>query len=95
MVQASKMMDSAMHTARDSMHNIRDVASHKLHDFSEAASEKMHHMGEMASEYTHLGRQKARDMARCTADMVQERPIQSTLIAVGLGCLLAAFFVRR
>jgi ElaB/YqjD/DUF883 family membrane-anchored ribosome-binding protein len=95
MVQASKLMDSAMHTARDSMHIIRDVASHKLHDFSEAASEKMHHMGERASEYAHLGKEKARDMARCTADMVRERPVQSTLIALGLGCLMAAFFVRR
>ena len=95
MVQASKMMDSAMHTARDSMHNVRNVASHKLHDYSEAASEKMHHIGELASEYAHFGRQKARDMARCTADVVRERPVQSTLIAVGLGCLLAALFVRR
>ena len=71
------------------------MASHRLHDFSAAASDKLHHMGEIASEYAHVGRQKARDMARCTADMVQERPIQSTLIALGLGCLLAACFVRR
>ena len=95
MVHASKMMDSAMDTARNSMHNIRNVASHKLHDLSEAASDKMHHVGERASEYAHLGRQKARHMARCTPDMVHERPIQSTLIALGFGCLLAALFVRR
>ncbi len=51
MVHASKMMNSAIDTARDSMRSAGNVASHRLHDFSAATSDKLHHMGEMATDY--------------------------------------------
>jgi ElaB/YqjD/DUF883 family membrane-anchored ribosome-binding protein len=59
------------------------------------AQDKLHRFGKMASDYADAGRAKAGDLAHWTRDEVCERPVQSTLIAIGLGCLIAACFVRR
>lgn len=85
------MVGAVRHAVDEAMHGMRGSAA----QMSDTAVRQMHHFGELASDYARMGQKKASEFAHWTAEEVTERPLQTTLIAVGLGCLIAACFVRR
>ena len=82
-----------------SIENLRDQAqeagrevAQKVHQVGEDIADKAHYLGEqgkaIASEYYQQGRQQAADWERQLEQQIREKPIQSLLIAGGIGLLL-------
>ncbi len=61
----------------------------------DAAQEKLGQMGERASAYCEQGREKAHGVACACEQYLRERPLQSVLMAAGIGWLLGRFGKRR
>jgi ElaB/YqjD/DUF883 family membrane-anchored ribosome-binding protein len=88
-----------------SIENLRDQAqeagrevAHKVGQVGEDIAEKAQYLGEqgkaIASEYYQQGRQQAADWERQLEQQIREKPLQSLLIAGGIGLLLG-ILVRR
>lgn len=83
---------SSMETLRDQAQEAgRDVA-HRVQQVGEEIAEKAQHLGqygkEIASEYYQQGREQAAVWEHQLEQQVREKPIQSLLIAGGIGLLL-------
>ncbi len=61
----------------------------------DVAQEKLQKMGETASEYYHQGLEKARGWEQGLESYVREKPVQSILIAAGVGLLFGFLWTRR
>ena len=61
----------------------------------DAAQEKLGQMGERASAYCEQGREKAQGIACACEQYLRERPLQSVLMAAGVGWLFGRFGKRR
>jgi hypothetical protein len=83
-----KMAQRALHGAMESLQHTAAGARHMAQD-------NFHRFGKKAAEFADSGKAKAQVLAQWTRDEVCDRPVQTTLIAVGLACLVAACFVRR
>jgi ElaB/YqjD/DUF883 family membrane-anchored ribosome-binding protein len=70
--------------------NLRDMGG----QVRDAASEKFNQLREQASEYYEQGRQRAREWEQGLEEYVHEKPLQSLLIAAGIGALIG-FLWRR
>ena len=70
--------------------NIRDMGS----QMRDAASERFNQLRDQASQYYQEGRQRAEEWERGLEEYVQEKPIQSLLIAAGVGLLLGILWKR-
>ena len=91
-------IDNAKSSARTAEANIRDAAGHvraiggtvqdNLRDFAYEA-------GQRVNDYVSAGRERAQHVAEDYADTVRERPIQTSLIALGLGVIVGIFLNRR
>ena len=64
-----------------------DVAE-RVGDLSEAAVDR-------ASRYYRRGRDAMQHSARSVEHYVEEQPIRSALVALGIGCLICAALIRR
>lgn len=71
--------------------NLREMGS----QVRDAASEKIGQLRDRASEYYEQGRRRAAEWEQNLESYVQEKPIQSLLIAAGVGMLLGIFWRRR
>ena len=58
------------------------------------ATEKYAEMRDQASEYYEQGRQRAMEMEQSLEQYVHDKPIQSLLIAAGVGVLLGMLWKR-
>ena len=65
------------------------------HLTKEAAQETLRDTRQSASELYDQGRRKAGDLEAQVAEYVKEKPVQSVLIAAGVGLLLGALLSRR
>ena len=82
--------------------NLREGAS-KLHEgvrdmgnqVREAATEQYEKLRETAAERFEEGRQRARDVERSLEQYVHDKPIQSLLIAAGVGMLIGVLWRRH
>ena len=77
--------------AMEGRHALRDVAStaaETLHDVSGTARDA-------ASRYYRQGRNTLYHSARDLEHYVEEQPVKSALMALGIGCILAALLIRR
>lgn len=61
----------------------------------DAAQEKLRQLRANASERCQQGRDKVRQAERAVERFIQSRPLQSVLIAAGLGAVLGGFWFRR
>ena len=61
----------------------------------DAASEKFTQLLDQASDYSKQGRERAREWEQNLEEYVQEKPIQSLLIAAGVGMLVGLLWRRR
>jgi len=73
----------AAQSVRNLGENVRDAASEKFND-----------LRDQARDYYEQGRDRAREWEQGLEDYVQEKPIQSLLIAAGVG-MLFGFLWRR
>ena len=70
--------------------NLRDAGS-QLRD---QAQEKYNQLRDQASQYYEEGRQRAQEWEQGLESYVQEKPIQSLLIAAGVGMVLGILWKR-
>ena len=61
----------------------------------EAAQEQLGHVRDNATECYEQGRDKVRGAARTVEQYIRERPVNSVLVAAGVGLLLGRFWMRR
>jgi|GEM_PF-4190853 len=81
---ARKMASQGQRMMRDSAADM----THGLHDMSDAAVD-------MASNYYRQGSRALRGSAGAVGHYVEEQPVRSTLVALGLGCLICALLIDR
>ena len=70
--------------------NLRDLGG----QVRDTAREKYQHLSEQAQEYYDQGREKAREWEQGLESYIQEKPLQSVLIAAGVGVLLGLLWKR-
>jgi ElaB/YqjD/DUF883 family membrane-anchored ribosome-binding protein len=70
--------------------NIRNLGS----QVRDQATEQYNQLRDQASDYYEQGRQRAMEMEQSLEQYVQEKPIQSLLIAAGVGMLLGILWKR-
>src|SRR5579863_1579159 len=70
--------------------NLRDLGG----QVREQAREKYQHLSDQAQEYYEQGREKAREWEQGLESYIQEKPLQSVLIAAGVGVLLGLLWKR-
>ena len=77
-------------TAKDVQQKVRDAGS----QVRDAAAEKMNDLRDQAGEYYEQGKQHAQEWEQGLEDYIREKPIQSLLIAAGVGMLLGILWKR-
>ena len=70
--------------------NIRDMGG----QVRDAATEQYNNLRDQATEYFQEGRERAQEWEQSIETYVQEKPIQSILIAAGVGILLGILWKR-
>ena len=70
--------------------SLRDMGS----QVRDQAGEKYNQLREQAADYYQQGRQRAEEWEQGLEQYVQEKPIQSLLIAAGVGMLLGILWKR-
>jgi len=77
-------------TAQQVGQNLRDLGG----QVRDAASEQYQNLRQQATDYYEQGRQRAQEWEQGLEQYVQEKPIQSLLIAAGAGLLLGILWKR-
>ena len=101
----SRMNESGMSTSggenKGTGQTLKDSAgqvSQSLRDMGsqvrDQASEKYNQLRDQAADYYQQGRQRAEEWEQGLEQYVQEKPIQSLLIAAGVGMLLGILWKR-
>jgi len=70
--------------------NLRDLGG----QVRDAAREKYDQLSDQAQDYYQQGRQKAQEWEEGLESYIQEKPLQSVLIAAGVGVLLGLLWKR-
>lgn len=78
-------------TAAEVKENLRDIGT----QVRDQATEQYEKMRDQAGEYYEEGRRKAMEMEQTLEEYVREKPVQSLLIAAGVGMLLGMIWRRR
>jgi ElaB/YqjD/DUF883 family membrane-anchored ribosome-binding protein len=84
--QGPKMAEQAQQVGQ----NLRDLGG----QVRDTAREKYEQLSEQAQEYYEQGREKAREWEEGLESYIQEKPLQSVLIAAGIGVLLGLLWKR-
>jgi ElaB/YqjD/DUF883 family membrane-anchored ribosome-binding protein len=77
-------------SASDVQQNIREMGG----QIKEAATEKYGELRDTAQEYYQQGRERAMEWEQGLEEYVREKPLQSLLIAAGVGMLLGMIWKR-
>jgi ElaB/YqjD/DUF883 family membrane-anchored ribosome-binding protein len=73
---------------------VRDWAQEKGSQIKEGAQEVMQQAGESASQLAHKGRETMEQFGEGLEDRIRSKPLQSVLIAAGVGMLLGLIWKR-
>jgi ElaB/YqjD/DUF883 family membrane-anchored ribosome-binding protein len=73
---------------------LREAAHETRDQIRERSQELSTHAQEVASEYYQLGREKAQEWEQTLEAQIREKPIQSLLIAGGIGLFLGLLWRR-
>jgi ElaB/YqjD/DUF883 family membrane-anchored ribosome-binding protein len=90
MNQGGQGAQALRETAGQVQQGIRDMGS----QVRDAAGEKFDELRQQANEYYEQGRQRATEWEQGLEQYVQDKPIQSLLIAAGVGMLLGVLWKR-
>jgi ElaB/YqjD/DUF883 family membrane-anchored ribosome-binding protein len=82
--------DQLKESAQQVTQNLRSMGSQAR----DAANEKFNDLRQQASEYYDQGRERAQEWEQGLEQYVQEKPIQSLLIAAGVGLVLGMLWKR-
>ena len=82
-------------TANDEVHSVMHSARKAGDHFNEAVRTGVNNLRESAVDYIDQGRAKAQNMEEVVEQRIANRPLQSILIALGLGFLIGLFCTRR
>lgn len=88
--EAQSSQDTMRDTAAQVKENLRDLGG----QVRTAATEQYDHLREQATDYYEQGRARAEQFEHNLEQYVQEKPIQSLLIAAGVGVLLGVLWKR-
>lgn len=77
-------------SAKEVKENLRELGS----QVRDTATQQYEQLREQASDYYQQGRDRAMEMEQSLEQYVQEKPIQSLLIAAGVGVLLGILWKR-
>ena len=75
-------------------HELREAARETRDQIRERSQELSTHAQEVASEYYQLGRERAQEWEQTLEAHIREKPIQSLLIAGGIGLFLGLLWRR-
>ena len=78
-------------TAADVQQNIRDLGG----QIRDAATEKYGQLRDQATDYYQQGRERATEWEQGLEEYVRQKPLQSLMIAAGVGMLLGMIWKRR
>jgi ElaB/YqjD/DUF883 family membrane-anchored ribosome-binding protein len=65
------------------------------HQAREAAGDALEQARDSAGELYDEGRERMLDLAGSVRETVRDQPLRSLLVAMGIGCVFGAFFMRR
>jgi ElaB/YqjD/DUF883 family membrane-anchored ribosome-binding protein len=85
---------STTQSLRDSASQVGQTLRDAGSQVRDAAGEKYNELRQQASDYYEQGRQRAEEWEQSLESYVQEKPIQSLLIAAGVGMLLGILWKR-
>jgi ElaB/YqjD/DUF883 family membrane-anchored ribosome-binding protein len=71
-----------------------DRANKKVAEFSENASEAAHNAGEKVRNFLETARTDVSEASRAVKSQIKNKPIQSSLIALGIGYVIGALARR-
>jgi ElaB/YqjD/DUF883 family membrane-anchored ribosome-binding protein len=87
---AASATDQLKDSAQQVTQNLRNIGAQAR----DAANEKFNDLKQQANEYYEGGRERAQEWEKTLEDYVQEKPIQSLLIAAGVGLVLGVLWKR-
>ena len=87
---ATSATDQLKDSAQQVTQNLRSIGSQAR----DAANEKFNDLKQQANDYYDQGRERAQEWEKTLEDYVQEKPIQSLLIAAGVGLVLGVLWKR-
>jgi ElaB/YqjD/DUF883 family membrane-anchored ribosome-binding protein len=93
--QLRQQTDTIKEDIRELGNMAREIAHEKLDDARRAASDAMETGRQRASEIYGQGREKAEELEEQVVDYVRKKPVQSILIAGGVGLLLGILLSSR
>jgi len=73
---------------------LKDTAQEYYHTGRDKAEEYMHLGADKAQEYYEMSRQKAMELEQNVESYIRQKPLQSVLIAAGVGAVIG-FMLRR
>ena len=73
----------------------REVAQQAAGQVRDVAQERLGQLRNTAEEYYQMGRDRASDLERTLEERIREKPLNSVLMAAGLGVLLGIIWTRR
>jgi ElaB/YqjD/DUF883 family membrane-anchored ribosome-binding protein len=82
--------DQLKESAQQVQENLRSIGSQA----KDAANEKFNDLKQQANDYYDQGRERAQEWEQGLEQYVQEKPIQSLLIAAGVGLVLGMLWKR-
>jgi ElaB/YqjD/DUF883 family membrane-anchored ribosome-binding protein len=88
-------ISNAQHRAQQTAGTVRDTIEDAAGQLKESAQEGLNKVYESANHYLHEGRDRAMDLERAVEKRIRHQPLQSLLVASGIGFLLGILFVRR
>lgn len=73
----------------------REAAQEKMQQVRDVAQERVGELRERANEYYEMGRERAYDLEQSLEQRIRQRPLNSVLVAGGIGMLLGILWMRR
>lgn len=91
----SEAADQAKGAAKDAASELLESARKVGTHAKEVVQDRWDDVRTRTADYVEQGRDRARQMGKQVEDRIQESPIKSLLIAMGVGFLLGLFMKRR
>jgi len=86
---------AARDAAEQAAGQFRDTATQRAAELRDAAAEQVCGMRDAAGEYIEMGRERAMGFEKTIEQRIREKPLQSMLIAAGVGLVVGAIWIRR
>jgi len=80
---------------RDSATQLRDTATQKAGEVRDMAQQRAGELRDSATEYYEAGRDRAIDFEHSLETRIREKPLNSVMIAAGVGMVVGILWMRR